>query len=209
MKVDVEIPPPEGIFAESAAALAGLSSYRYTTTFSFTGEDDGKPESGSVEVRGDVAGPDRQRIAWRDLETGEEFGLLRVGDRAWILDDAEWTVVPTLVADAAAQAVLVYAPSVSWGAFADGMGETSTYVGTEVVNGIRARHYRSTYRGWAEHWEGEITDASADVWIAEAGYPVRYHFAASGVDEDGSRGSIFWTMDLSDVNGPVTIDAPK
>ena len=207
--VDVAIPPPEGVFAQSAAALAALQSYRYVTTFSFTGEEGGKPESGSVEVRGAVAAPDRQRITWRDLETGQEFGLLRIGDRAWILDGAEWTAVPSLAADAASQAVLVYVPSVSWSQFAEGMGPASTYVGSEVVNGMPSRHYASTYRGWSEHWQGELTDASADVWIAEAGYPVRYRFTASAIDEDGDRGSMLWTMELSDVNGPVSIDAPQ
>ncbi|MCX6095095.1 MAG: hypothetical protein NTY63_09810 [Candidatus Bipolaricaulota bacterium] len=219
VSVDVTVPAPEGIFAQSAAALAALQSYRFTTTFSFVGEDGGKPESGkpgpgkpesgSVEVRGAVAAPDRQRMTWKDLETGKEFGLLRVGGRAWILDGTEWTAVPILAADAASQAVLVYIPAMSWGNFAEGMKATATYVGSEVVNGISARHYASTYRGWSEFWEGEITDAAADVWIADAGYPVRYRFTASGVDKDGNRGLLLWSMELTDVNAPVSIDAPQ
>lgn len=209
VSVDVTVPPPEGVFAQSAAALAALQSYRYVTTFSFVAGDKGKPESGSVEVRGAVAAPDRQRMTWKDLETGEEFGLLRVGQRAWILDGAEWTAVPTLVADAASQAILVYVPAMSWGRFAEGMGTTSAFVGVEAVGGVPSRHYASTYRGWSEFWQGEITDAVAEVWIAEAGYPVRYRFAASGVDEDGNRGSLLWTMELTDVNAPVWIDAPQ
>lgn len=209
VSVDVTVPPPEGVFAQSAAALAALQSYRYVTTFSFAGEDGGKPESGSVEVRGAVAAPDRQRMTWKDLETGEEFGLLRIGQRAWILDGAEWTAVPTLVADAASQAILVYVPAMSWGRFAEGMGTTSAFVGVEAVGGIPSRHYASTYRGWSEFWQGEITDDAADVWIAEAGYPIRYRFAASGTDEDGNHGSLLWTMELSDVNVPVSIDAPQ
>ncbi len=209
VSVDVTVPSPEGVFAQSAVALAALQSYRYTTTFSFVGEDGGKPESGSVEVRGAVAAPDRQRITWKDLKTGEEFGLLRVGERAWILDGTEWMAVPTLAADAAAQAVLVYIPARSWGNFAEGMKATSTYAGSEVVNGISARHYTSTYRGWSEFWQGEISTDDDDVWIAEAGYPVRYRFTASGTDEDGNHGSLLWTMDLSDVNAPVSIEAPQ
>ncbi len=209
VSVDVIVPALEGVFAQSAAALAALQSYRYTTTFSFVGEDGGKPESGSVEVRGAVAAPDRQRMTWRDLETGEEFGLLRIGERAWILDGAEWTSVPTLVADAASQAVLVYIPAMGWGHFAEGMAGTSTYVGVETENGVSARHYTSTYRGWAEFWGGEVTDAAADVWISDAGYPVRYRFAGSGIDKGGDRGSMLWTMDLTDVNAPVSIEAPQ
>ena len=52
-----------------------------------------------------------------------------------------------------------------------------------------------------------VTDAG-DVWIAEAGYPVRYHFSATGIDEDGSRGAVTWAMDLTDVNAPLTIEPP-
>lgn len=207
--LDVAIPPPEGIFAQSAAALAALKSYRYVTVFSFTGEEDGKPESGSVEVRGTVAAPDQQHVTWKDLETGNEFGIRRIGGQAWILDGTEWTSVPTVVADTMSQAVLIYAPSMSWSTSAEGMKTTSQYVGTETVNGIRCRHYSSAYRGWSQYWEGEITDSTGDVWIAEAGYPVRYRFAANGIDEDGDRGSMLWTMELTDVDEPLTIEAPQ
>jgi len=54
-----------------------------------------------------------------------------------------------------------------------------------------------------------VTDAEGDVWIAEEGYPVRYRFAAKTTSEDGSRGTMLWTMELSDVNGQVSIDAPE
>ena len=196
-------------FSASSDALAGLQTYRYTTVFSFTGETDGKPESGSVEVHGAVAGPDRQQVTWKDLETGEEFGVVRVGDQAWMLDGEKWSPVPAMIADVMSQAILVFAPSTSWDVLAEGVGTASTYVGTETVNGISARHYTSTYQGWSQAWEGEVDDASGDVWIAESGYPVRYRFAAKGTNEDESKGSALWTMDLSDVNGPITIEAPQ
>jgi hypothetical protein len=197
------------LFASSSDALAGLASYRYTTVFSFTGETDGKPESGSVEVHGAVAGPDRQQATWKNLETGEEFGVVRVGDQAWMLEGETWTPVPEMVADIMSQAILAFAPSMSWDALAEGMGTASTYVGTETVNGIPSRHYTSTYQGWSEAWEGEVDDASGDVWIAEAGYPVRYRFAATGTNADGSKGTALWAMELSDVNGSITIAAPQ
>ena len=201
---------PERIFAGSSPALATLQSYRYTTMFSFVGEADGEPESGSVEVRGAVAGSDRQQVTWTDLGTGDTFGVLRVGDQAWMLDGEEWNDVPTAIADVMGEAILVFAPSMAWGAFAEEMETSSTYVGTETVNGIAARHYTSANPGWSEqYWDGRVEGASADVWIAEAGYPVRYRFAAKGIDEEGYTGSVLWTMDLSDVNGPITIEAPQ
>lgn len=209
MELEAAAQALDDLFAQSTSALAGLQSYRYTTVFSFTGGTDGKPESGSVEVHGAVAGPDRQQATWKDLETGEEFGMVRVGDQAWMLESGKWSPVPAMVADVVSQVVLVFAPSMSWDALAGGLGTASTYVGTETVSGIPTRHYTSTYQGWSQAWEGEVEDASGDVWIAEAGYPVRYRFAAKGTNEDGSKGSALWTMELSDVNGSVTIEAPQ
>ena len=195
-------------FAQSANVLAELQSYRYVTVFSFTGEVDGEPESGSIEMRGAVAGPDRQMATWKDLESGQEFGIIRIGDEAWMQEGETWTSVPTMVADLMAQAVLVFAPSAGWAELAEGVGTTATYVGTETVNGIPARHYTSTYTDWMQAEDVHVEDASGDIWMAEAGYPVRYRFTAIGVDEEGYRGSALWTMELSDVNGAVTIDAP-
>ena len=197
------------LFSSSSNALAGLQSYRYTTVFSFTGESDVKPESGSMEIRGAVVAPDRLQATWKDLATGSEFGVVRVGNQAWMLEGEDWSSVPTMVADAVSQAILVFAPSVSWGALSQGMGTESTYVGTETVNGISARHYTSTYPAWSQYWDGQVEDASGDVWLAEAGYPVRYRFAAKGIDQEGYKGSVLWTMELSDVNGPVSIEAPQ
>jgi hypothetical protein len=202
------IPSPKEIFAQSAVALAALQSYRYTTVFLFTGEGQAWPESGSVEVRGAVAGPDRQEMTWKNLDTGDQFGVLRVGDQTWMLDGETWNGVPTAVADVGSQLVLMFVPSMTWGGFAEGMETTSTYVGTETANGVTARHYTSTYRGWSRYWEGGIRDALGDVWIAEAGYPLRYRLTAKGLDKDGSSGSVLWTMELTDVNGSITIEAP-
>ncbi len=199
------------LFANSSSALAGLQSYRYTTTFSFVGTVNGEPDpdSGSIEMSGAVAGPDRQMATWKDLKSGEEFGILRVGEEAWMQDGETWTSVPTAVADLMTQAVLVFAPSASWEGLASDVGTSSTYVGTETVNGVSARHYASASSDWAKDWEGEVKDASGDVWIAEAGYPVRYRFSATGIDSEGYKGSILWTMELSDVNGSITIEAPQ
>jgi len=209
VQVDGTVPALDDIFAESTAALAGLQSYRYATTFSFTSKEGGDAESGSIEVRGAVASSERQSMTWKDLDSGDEFSIIRVGARAWLREDEEWTEVPTMVADAMSQGILVYAPAMGWGTFAEEMEATSTYVGLETVNGTAARHYTSTYLGWSSSERDEVTDAEGDVWIAEEGYPVRYRFAAKTTSEDGSRGTILWTMELSDVNGQVSIDAPE
>jgi hypothetical protein len=209
VKLEAAAQALDDLFAESADVLAELGSYRYTTTFSFTTKEGGEPESGSIEVHGTVASAERQSLTWKDLETGEEFALTRVGARTWIRKGEEWTEVPAMVADAVSQGILVFSPIMGWGAFAGGLQASSNYVGSETVNGIAARHYTSTYSEWSESWSADVTDAKGDVWIAEAGYPVRYRLTADSLDKEGNRGTILWTMELSDVNGSITIEAPR
>ncbi len=200
--------PPEGAFSDATTALAELNSYRYSTLFTFVGEEDGEVEAGSIEVTGIVAGPNRKHLIWMDLEEEERFEVIQIDNQAWVFDDDEWEEAPILVAEAMSQAVLIYAPSIAWGGIFGGLESTSTYVGRETVNGVSAHHYTSTYGQWGGYWAGELEDAAADVWIAEAGYPVKYHFSATGIGEAGDRGAVTWRMDLTDVNAELTIEPP-
>ncbi|MFC2095625.1 hypothetical protein ACFLSW_04220 [Candidatus Bipolaricaulota bacterium] len=213
LDVDVEVDigidlTPEGIFAGATAALEALDSYRFTTSFLFAGEEDGTFESGSIELSGEIMDSERKHFTWRNLEDGEQFEIIQLEDQAWMYNDGEWESVPTLVADAMSQAVLIFAPSVAWGGLFGSLDTQSDYVGPETIDGIAAHHYTSTYQQWGGYWYGELLDASGDVWIAEAGYPLRYDFTASGVDEDGNRGSISWTMELTDVGEEIIIVPP-
>jgi hypothetical protein len=206
--VEVTVPEMEGVFAGAATALEALASYRYKTAFTFIGESDGQPESGSIEMTGEVVAPDRQRIVWQDLGEGDQFELVQIGAQAWMLEEGEWSEIPAMVAEAMSQAVLVFGPAISWSGLYGGLETSSNYVGEETVNGVRARHYASTYNQWAGMWGGELVDASGDVWIADDGYPVRYRFSATGISEEGERGSVSWTMDLTDVNSAIAIEPP-
>lgn len=207
--VDVEIDlAPEGIFAGSTAALEALESYRFTTLFLFTGEEDGEIESGSIELSGEIMDAQHKRFVWRNLDDGEYFEIIHLEDTAWVYDDGEWDSVPALVADAMSQAVLVFAPSVVWGGLFGSLEANSTYVGSETVDGMLAHHYTSTYQQWGSYWQGELLDATGDVWIADAGYPIRYNFTATGIGEDGDRGAISWTMELTDVGESIVIEPP-
>jgi len=206
--VDEPLVPPEGVFSGATAALDELDSYRYTTLFTFVGEDDGAVESGSIELTGVIAGEGRLHLMWRDLGDDRLLEVIRIDDQAWIAEDGEWSAVPTLVADAMSQAVLIYAPSVAWGGVFGGLEATSTYVGRESVGGTPAHHYTSTYAQWGGYWAGELTNASGDVWIAEAGYPLKYSFTASGTDDEGDSGLVTWTMELRDINEILVIEPP-
>ena len=207
--VDVSVDlSPDGIFEGATAALEALDSYRFITTFLFTGEEDGDVESGSIELTGAIMDSDHKHYIWRDLEEGEQFEIIQLENQAWVYDEDGWEEVPSLVADAMSQAVLIFAPSIAWGGVFGGLDTQSSYVGLEIVDGVSAHHYTSTVQQWGGYWQGEVLDATGDVWIAEAGYPVRYDFTATGIDEDGDRGSISWTMELTDVGEDIIIVPP-
>lgn len=213
--VTVDMPPADDpltedlrtIFEGASGALAGLESYRYTTTFVYAGVDDGEAEEGSIELRGAIAG-ERQHLQWIDLSTGESFELIRIEEEAWILDEGTWQEVPAMVAEAMSNAVLVLAPAFSWEGLYSGLPSSSARVGAETVNGIPATHYTSTYQEWGTQFGAELVHTQGDVWIADEGYPVKYTFTASGVDEDGEPGTLSWTMELQDVHGDIVIEPP-
>jgi len=71
--------PPEGAFSDATTALAELNSYRYSTLFTFVGEEDGEVEAGSIELMGIVVDPDRERDGQRGLRSPLHLDLRAVG----------------------------------------------------------------------------------------------------------------------------------
>jgi hypothetical protein len=114
-----------------------------------------------------------------------------------------------MVAEAMSSAILVLAPAFSWEGLYSGLPSSSARVGSEPVNGIPAIHYTSTYQGWGDQFGAELVHTQGDVWIADEGYPIKYAFTASGVDEDGETGTLTWTMELLDVHGDIVIAPPE
>jgi hypothetical protein len=197
-----------GVFAGASDALNSLASYSYITSFTFIGDEQGEIESGSYEMSGAVVNPDRQHIRWRDMTADEAFELIEISSQMWISEEGEWEEIPVVAAQAMTSIATVFAPSAVWEGLYGELETDANYVGRETVNGISTRHYTTTYQHIGPHWEGELQDASGDVWIADEGYPVKYRFTATGLDEDGERGTIVWTMELDDVNEDLIIEAP-
>lgn len=199
---------PADAFGGAKAALDALTSYEYSTKFLFVTADTDEVQSGSIELTGIVAGSDRKHLTWRDMQTNQSFEVIQVGNQAWIRNEEGWEEVPVLVAEGMSQVALVYAPSATWGGLFGELQPDASYVGREDVNGVSADHFAATYTQWGTYWRGQLSDATGNVWIAEAGYPVKYEFAATGVSEDGVRGEVTWTMDLTNVNQPLTVEPP-
>ena len=200
--------PLEGVLSRSTGALDSLESYRYTTRIKHEGTDGDEMDAGSIEIIGEYASPDREHVIWTDLATGEGFEIICIGDSAWMYEDEEWIEVPQMAVESIMQVVFLFAPIYAWEGMAGELEAGSNFVGKEVVNGVATLHYSSDYAGWEESFQGDLQEASGEIWIAEEGFPVRTIFTASSVDEDGNQGSIEWQMDLTDVNQPISIEPP-
>jgi len=203
-----EAAAPEGVFAEAAEALDVLESYRYRTLFTFVGSDRDEAEPGSIELNGAIAGEGRIYLMWRDLSDNTLFEVLRIQGETWVAEGGEWSAVPTVVAEAMSNAVSIYAPSVVWEGVFSRLEATSTYVGRERVDETSAHHFTSTHGEWGSYWDGELAEASGDIWIAEEGYPLKAHFTATGTDVDGKAGLITWVVEIRDVNQELELPLP-
>jgi hypothetical protein len=200
--------PPEEVFTGSFDALKGLESYRYLSLFKFESKETAEITRGSIEIEGEYVAPDKEHATWTDLSSGEEFEVIRISDKAWIKQAGEWMEMPAEYAESLMQMIFMFGPLHSWDTLYTGLPGTSNLVGREVVNGIPCLHYASNYKGWEVLFGGGIAEARGEIWIAEEGFPVKYIFEASGTDTEGNQGSIEWSMELRDVNQPISIEPP-
>lgn len=203
-----EAPATADLFAGSCDALAGLESYRYSVLV-MNEEEVAGTQSFSLEGR--VQGGDNHHLVWTALETQETFEVIRIGDKAWVKDaeEGEWEEIPQLVADGLTESIFVFAPLPSWNNLRPMLSATAEYVDQETIAGVASSHYSCDFTGWIEGaFEEGISESSSDVWIAEDGFPVKYAFTATGPDAEGNQGSVEWTMELKDVNQPISIEPP-
>ena len=86
------------------------------------------------------------------------------------------------------------------------------YVGTDTVNGIRAKHYKYDEKAATLAGFGKV---SGEIWVAEdGGYVVKDTLnwqGAAGLFGAGAKGagSGTWTYQLQDVNKPLVIKPPE
>jgi hypothetical protein len=85
-------------------------------------------------------------------------------------------------------------------------------VGTETVNGVKARHYRYDEKSIALFGGGAVR---GDIWVAvDGGFVVKDSATWQGrffglATDDKATGSGSWTWELTDVNGAIAILAPQ
>lgn len=165
-------------------------------------------DAGSVTILGEYSAPDRYHLTMIDSSKDSQSEFIKIGDTLWVKNDGKWMKVPEMAAAAMSQSIFNFGLNFVWGQLASGLEDGANFVGKETVNGTKSLHYSSTNSNWEKQVNAGFGNSHGDVWIAEAGYPVKFVFTASGTDEEGNTGSIDWRADVTDVNSDVTITAP-
>jgi hypothetical protein len=135
------------------------------------------------------------------------FEVITVGDMSyWVTKDADGVESCSSMSSSEATNPQegVFTPDMMGGI------SDAKYLGTETVNGVRAKHY-----AWQENslpvWG--FSAVKGDVWIATDGeYVVKYAVEASGkgtlFGSSQEEGTVRFEYDLTDVNGSFTIEPP-
>lgn len=200
---------PLGAFSKSIQALQSLSSYSYATMINYKGVGESGAESVTTKIIGEYSAPDRYHLTIIDSPDDTRSEFIKIGDNLWVYEDGEWWKVPEMAAAAVSQRVFTFALEYVWGTLATGLEADTNFVGKETVNGVKTLHYSSNNSSWEKSLKAGFGNAHGDIWIAEAGYPVKFVFTASGTDGEGNSGSIEWRTEVTNVNGPITIEPPS
>ncbi len=199
---------PLDVFSKSIQALQSLSSYSYATVMKYEGGGESGAESATTRILGEYSAPDRYHLTIIDSSDDTRNEFIKIGDNLWVYEDGGWSQVPEMAAAAISQSVFTFALEYVWGTLAAGLKTDANFVGKETVNGIQTLHYSSTNSNWERSLKAGFGSARGDIWIAEAGYPVKFVFTAAGTDEEGNSGSIEWRTEVTNVDGPSTIEPP-
>ncbi|MDY6875386.1 MAG: hypothetical protein SWK90_04165 [Chloroflexota bacterium] len=185
------------------SGLESLDSYRGYFKMTFDGTTGGEAEHATYEMNTEyVRDPFAQRIVMQVADTEEDFEIVYIGDKQYILF-GEGQCMSTSAEESDAMDMEIFAPEDVIG----GLENARRVWPDEQVNGILCSHYTFDETGVA--WAG-FAHAEGEVWVAVDGdYVVRYILEADGKDpatED--EGHIEWEYEISDVNVPITIEPP-
>ena len=194
--------------------LDKLASYRMHWQAQWTTTESGKTEKGSWDwVEEYTADPKALHWTWAFSDTtGTETTAMeswQIGDTMYIVTtdaDGESSCVSVSSSDPSSQMNKGLFSAATLGAV-----KNAKYVGTETVNGVRAKHYTYSEQSLSLRNVGK---AAGEVWVAaDGGYVVKETMQWEGSagmfgGSDAGKGQGAWTWNLTDANKPITITAP-
>jgi hypothetical protein len=198
-----------------STGLAQLKSYKSKLDMRFTGTDaqGQKVDKSWTMEEAFIVEPRAQQIGWSGSEatggqapTVTKWVTINVAGTSYMVstdaDGKETCISYTAQDQAPPEAGLT--PDM-WGSISD-----AKFVGTDNVNGVRAKHY--TWKEGALVLWG-FTQGKGETWVAiDGGYVVKQSIEATGkgvflagTDEEGTT---TWEWDVTDANGSFKIEPP-
>lgn len=197
--------------------LGTLSSYKSRFYMKYGGQDEeGKEATAWWEMQEEFTREPRARrmiVTSSDLPDEQAaqvgtFEIITIGDTSYMTGfgagEAEASCIAFSSDEETPADETLYTPDMLGGI------SGARYVGTDSVNGVRAKHY--TWKESGISFMG-MGSAEGEVWVAADGeYVVRYTTQATGegaiFGSDLGEGTITVEYDLTDVNSSFTIEPP-
>ena len=194
--------------------LGTLNSYQTAFTMSFAGKDkDGKPVASDLNFEEAYQkDPPAKSTKYSGLgasstvtNADNTMETIEVGGKSYLVMGATCTSSDSSEAPTAASN---FSPSSVMGGV-----KSSQLVGTDNINGVAAKHYVLDTASLVTL--GAYSNAKGEAWIADQGnFVVKYTFEATGQSalfgsSTGTEGTIKWDYEVTSINQPVNIAAPK
>ena len=216
------IPPTTAANVEDAlsvqsrdAGLDKLKSYRSQWRGEWKATENGAVQSTTWDWFEEISTSDKAHhwgSKMTDSKSGKPtaFEFWEIGDTSYIMTTDEQGTQECMAFSGEGQINSATKGLLTPGALGGVSG--AKYVGTDTVNGIRAKHYKYDEKAATLAGFGKV---SGEIWIAEdGGYVVKDTLnwqGAAGLFGAGTKadGAGTWTYQLQDVNKPLAIKAPE
>jgi hypothetical protein len=214
--------------AESTAKIGDLKSFRFELNASIdfdlpdatTMDMDDEDALGNafaalllgslkdVKVEGAFVAPDQFQVNMS--VAGQDFGLVKIADKAWIQQGGVWTPVES---DELAFSFDDFdLGELSGGMLPQELVEAAK-VTREKLGGVDTTRYsfdKAAIEKLAEDSSigEEIDSAQLDLWLTDEGIPLKVLADFAGHDSEGNKSAIKFDLELKDINSDIQIKAP-
>jgi hypothetical protein len=207
----------------SLSGLENLNSYRSMMYVEWEGTEGGEPSSGYLHIEyASVREPPayEMHMTGEGFDAGGDMGLgtvsfVQVGETAYFYDgeSGNWSQVPAGTFDF--EEGFFFTPQDFMSGFSTSTGKRSLV--PQSVNGVMCHKYTFSEKDLVSMSpdEGQITRADGEAYVAvDGGYIVKLSVEiemVAGSDEVATfdEGTIWMVFELSDINQPITIEAPE
>ena len=157
-----------------------------------------------------VREPPAQRLVFSGTGDEGEQGtmeMIQIGDTSYFRgDEGQWLAAQS--ADAATETLGTFWQPEDF--FDEGQAKL---VGRETVNGMKTKHYHYKQEAWLGAFAlgvSNVKEAESDIWVSEEyGAYVKALVRIVGEKEDGTRVTVEFGSEVTDINSDIVITAPE